>query len=110
MSFYPVVQFLTNAGGSPMNAREHAETMALQAFSWLCDDPALRDGFLAETGMSPADMARSLRAPTFLAAVMDFLLADDARVLAFCAAQDLRPEEPMRARALLPGGDLPHWT
>lgn len=93
-----------------MTARENAETLALQAFTWLCDDPALRDGFLRETGMAPADIARSLNAPTFLAAVMDFLLADDSRVLAFCAAHDLRPEEPMRARAHLPGGDLPHWT
>lgn len=93
-----------------MTAREHAETLALRAFAWLCDDPALRNGFLRETGIAPASLAQALESPGFLAAVLDFLLAEDARVLAFCAAHGLPPGEPMRARAHLPGGDLPHWT
>jgi len=55
-------------------------------------------------------LGRPLKSRRFLAAVMDFLLADDRRVLDFCAAQGLRPDAALRARAHLPGADLPHWT
>lgn len=84
--------------------------MALDALTWLFEDPALRDGFLRETGVAPADLARSLQSRGFLAAVMDFVLAEDRRVLDFCAARGLPPTAPLQARAHLPGGDLPHWT
>jgi hypothetical protein len=45
-----------------------------------------------------------------LAGVMDFLLSDEAVLTDFCAAHDIDPEHPARARQNLPGGDLPHWT
>jgi hypothetical protein len=93
-----------------MNAQENADALALRAFGWLLDDPALRDAFLQETGVSPSDLPHLVKSRRFLAAVMDFLLADDRRVLDFCAAQGLRPDAALRARAHLPGADLPHWT
>lgn len=93
-----------------MTGREHADTMALQGFAWILEDAALRSAFLADTGLSPADLGTAVRSRSFLAAVLDFLLAEDARVLGFCAAQGLRPDAPLRARSYLPGGDLPHWT
>ncbi len=93
-----------------MTAQENADAMALQVFGWLLDDPALRDAFLSETGVSPSDLPQLLKTGHFLAAVMDFLLADDRRVLDFCAAADLKPDAAVQARAHLPGGDLPHWT
>lgn len=93
-----------------MTAQESADAMALQGFGWLLQDPALREAFLQETGVSPADLPRLVTSRRFLAAVMDFLLADDRRVLDFCAVHDLKPDSVLRARAHLPGGDLPHWT
>ena len=48
--------------------------------------------------------------PEFLGAVLDFLLMEDATVIAFCDAMGLRYDSPMQARAALPGGPGPHWT
>ena len=42
--------------------------------------------------------------------MLDFLLENEQAVLTFAAATGLRPEDPARARAGLPGGELPHWT
>jgi hypothetical protein len=93
-----------------VGGQEHADAMALQGLAWLLQDPALRAAFLDDSGLTPGDLKNALTSRSFLAAVMDFLLADEARVLAFCAAQGLSADAPLRARAQLPGGDLPHWT
>ena len=45
-----------------------------------------------------------------MAAILDFLLEDEARLLAFCADTGIAPAAPMAARVHLPGGDVPHWT
>jgi hypothetical protein len=93
-----------------MTAQESADALALQVFGWLLDRPALRDAFLQETGAQPSDLPALVTSRQFLAAVMDFLLADDRRVLDFCADNELPPHAILRARIRLPGGDLPHWT
>ncbi|RID91937.1 DUF3572 family protein [Gemmobacter lutimaris] len=91
-------------------AREAAETLAIRALGWLVSQEELLPGFLAATGSAPADLPARVADPEFLAAVMDFLLAEDAMVVAFCESAGLPYEAPMQARAALPGGDLPHWT
>lgn len=93
-----------------MIAREAAETLAIRALGWLVAQEELLPGFLAATGSAPADLPTRVADPEFLAAVMDFLLAEDAMVVAFCESAGLPYEAPMQARAALPGGDLPHWT
>lgn len=93
-----------------MTARESAETMALQAMAWLLADPDLCAVFLRDTGLSPSDLPATARSARGLAAVVDFLLADERRVLSFCGAHGLPPDAPLRARAHLPGGNLPNWT
>ncbi|WP_198148255.1 DUF3572 family protein [Elstera litoralis] len=42
--------------------------------------------------------------PAFLGGVLDFLLGDEAQLLAFCAETEIAPELPARLRAALPGG------
>jgi Protein of unknown function (DUF3572) len=94
-----------------MHGQEAAEALALGALAWMLGQDEVRDGFLAATGAAPADLARQAGDPVFLGAVLDFLLADDARVMAFCDAQGLRNYAlPMQARAALPGGAVPDWT
>lgn len=93
-----------------MNRREVAETLALRALAWVLADEGQAGAFVAATGTDPRDLARLAREPEFLGAVLDFLLADEARLLAFCDAEGVAPEAPMHVRAALPGGDLPHWT
>ena len=90
--------------------RDSAETLALQCLGWLAGDEDLLPVFLGSTGASEADLRAGARDPAFLASVLDFLLMDDAWVIAFCAAHDLPNDAPMRARAALPGGQQVNWT
>ena len=93
-----------------MSQRESAETMGLQAFSWLLGQENLVGVFLNATGADQGQLASLARDPVFLGAVLDFLLMDDAWVMAFCQSVSLPYTAPMQARAVLPGGQSLHWT
>jgi hypothetical protein len=93
-----------------MLRQEAAETIALQALSWLLGNEELLPGFLNATGASTADLATLARKPAFLTGVLDFLLTDDAWVVAFCDDAGLAYTQPMAAREALPGGAQTHWT
>ncbi|CAN5604802.1 DUF3572 domain-containing protein [soil metagenome] len=90
--------------------RQAAEDIAREALIWLAAEPGRMARFLAETGAAPASLGGLARDPGFLGAVLDFVLADEARLLAFAAACGIAPDAPARARRAMPGGDLPHWT
>jgi hypothetical protein len=91
-------------------ARPQAEALAVQALTWMADDPDLIGKFLAATGAGPADLRARAAEPEFLGFVLDFLLSDEAALVTFATVANIRPDLPMRARASLPGGDLPNWT
>jgi hypothetical protein len=93
-----------------MSKQDNAETIALQALGWLVGNEELLPVFLGATGASVSDLAKSAKQPTFLGSVLDFLVMDDAWVIAFCDAAGLPYEAPMQARAGLPGGEQMHWT
>jgi hypothetical protein len=90
--------------------QESAETLALRALAWLAADPEAMQGFLGATGASPADLPQLAAEAAFLAAVLDHLLQEDARVIAFCDAESVPYTLPMQARAVLAGGAAWHWT
>ncbi len=92
------------------NRQETAEILALRALEWLVAQEDLVNAFLGGSGLSPSDLARIGGEPVLMASILDFLLEDEARVLAFCADAGVAPTEPMAARLHLPGGDVPHWT
>lgn len=87
-----------------MSRQDSAETLALQALSWLAGNEDLLPVFMGATGASVSDLAARAGEGAFLASVLDFLLMDDAWVIAFCDATGLRYEAPLQARAWLPGG------
>ncbi|PJF11170.1 DUF3572 domain-containing protein [Pseudorhodobacter sp. MZDSW-24AT] len=93
-----------------MSRQDSAETLALQALSWLAANEDLLPVFMGSTGLAPDELARRAAEPEFLGSVLDFLLMDDAWIMAFCDATGLRYEAPMLARAALPGGEAQHWT
>lgn len=84
--------------------RERAETIGLMALAHLATDEDLLHRFLGESGMNGDDLRRAAGDPATLGGVLDFLLGDEARVLAFAAAAGLAPDEALRARYALPGG------
>lgn len=90
--------------------QDTAELIALRALSWLVANDELLPVFLGATGAGEADLRARAAEPEFLASVLDFILMDDAWVLAFCAAEGVDGAAVMRARAGLPGGADPHWT
>lgn len=91
-------------------APAEAEALAVRALAWLAADAELIGRFLALSGAGPADLRARAAEPEFLGFVLDYLVADETMLLAFAAAEGIRPELAMRARAALPGGDLPDWT
>ncbi|WP_050663257.1 DUF3572 domain-containing protein [Roseovarius tolerans] len=90
--------------------QESAETIALQALGWLAGNEELLPVFLGATGASEADLRARATEPEFLGSVLDFLMMDDAWVVAFCDGQGLSYETPMMARVALPGGAQMSWT
>lgn len=96
--------------GKGTSDRARAEALAAGALAWLAADEERLTAFLAHTGADAADLCARLADAEFLGFVLDHLLSDEAMVMQFCAAAGLRPDEPMRARAALPGGDVPNWT
>lgn len=93
-----------------MDLRETAETTALQALGWLAGSEDLLPVFLGSTGLSEHDLRTRADDPELLAAVLDFLLMDDAWLMAFCDDHRIAYHRVVEARAALPGGEQVHWT
>jgi hypothetical protein len=87
-----------------------AETLALNALAWIAAQDELLPVFLGATGAGEGDLRARAADLELLAAVLDFLLMDDAWIIGFCEAQGIGHDQPMRARAALPGGETVHWT
>ena len=89
---------------------DDAITLAVEALGFLASDPDRAGPFLAQAGASPSDLRSEMKNPEFLGFVLDFILSDDAIVVAFAEETNRGPETVQAARAKLPGGDIPHWT
>ncbi len=89
-----------------MKRTEQAVSLARDALIYLSQDADRIGRFLAVTGVGPVEIRNQVDDPVFLAGVLDFILADDAMVVDFAESASIEPEEPARARRLLPGGDV----
>lgn len=83
-----------------------AETVAIQALSFLAQEPARLGRFLAETGLGPETIRDAARDKGFLLGVLDFILNDEDLIDEFCATQDIKPRQLIAAREALGG---PSW-
>ncbi|MCA8884244.1 MAG: DUF3572 family protein [Rhodobacteraceae bacterium] len=91
-------------------SEEAAGILAIKALGYLAGQEDLLQVFLNTTGLAAESLKERLDDPDLQAAVLDFLLMDDAWVLGFADAHRIAAEHVAAARAALPGGDLPHWT
>ena len=89
--------------------RDAAEVLAVDVLGWLAGDPDALGAFLAASGAGPGDLRARASDPEFLTFVLEFLLSDEERLLAFCADRSHPNDAPMRALVALGGGN-PHWT
>lgn len=87
-----------------------AAAFALRALGRLAEDPDELGALMAAAGLSPADLRAGAGDPAFLGFVLDFVLQDEARAAALAVAEGLPEDGVRRARAALPGGDVPDWT
>jgi len=82
---------------------ENAEILALEGLGWLAQDSDSIQKFLNLSGMDVADLRAAAGDPATCAAVLDFLLADEALLLKFCDAADVNPPSILSARRALGG-------
>lgn len=80
-----------------------AETLALKALAFLAQSEEDLERFLALSGVTMADLRSRADDPEILAAILDFMLTDDARVTGFCESAGIDPRELHAARRALPG-------
>ena len=90
--------------------QESAEMTAIQALSWLAGNEDLMPVFLNASGADVDNLRDQAKDPAFLGAVLDFIMMDDAWVIAFCDEVGISYDAPMRARVMLPGGEQVNWT
>jgi hypothetical protein len=83
--------------------RHAAETFALKALAFLAADADAFERFLTNTGLDLADLRERAHEPELLAAVLDFLLGDDALLTAFAEAENVDPAFLHTVRRALPG-------
>lgn len=91
-------------------SQESAEVVGLKALEWLLAQQDVLAVFMGSTGASAEDVRAGASDPAFLGAVLDFILLDDAWVKGMCDDAGLPYDQPMMARAMLPGGEAVHWT
>ena len=84
---------------------EAAETIAIAALGFVAADPVLLPRFLALTGIEAGDIRQAAREPGFLAGVLQFLMAHEPTLTAFCAASGNQPAAVAAALRALPFGD-----
>ena len=89
----------------PKMAREAAESLAIQALSFIAGDGERLGRFLAVTGIGPAEIRAASNEPGFLAGVLEYLASDERLITAFAAETEIDPATVDKARHLLGGGD-----
>lgn len=82
-----------------------ADELAIAALGFVAADPVLLPRFLALSGIEAAQIRRAAGEPGFLAGVLQFVLAHEPTLTAFCEATQTRPARVSAALRALPFGD-----
>lgn len=82
-----------------------ADTSAipLEFMTYLASNEDRLQTFCATTGFAQNDLVTNLPDPAFQGFLLDFALADESLLLAFCAENGLAPETVIKVRRALPG-------
>jgi hypothetical protein len=78
--------------------------MAIQALTFLAEEPERLARFLAATGIAPDQIRAAARTEGFLAGVLDHMLGDENLLVAFATSAGIDPAMVGRARSALRGG------
>jgi hypothetical protein len=92
---------------SRKSAPQEAETLALEALAFIAASAVDLARFVENSGITPNELRARAEEPAVLAAALAFLLADDERLLAFCAEQGIEPKDVHWAEHALQHGRKP---
>lgn len=84
---------------NPKRSSVDPHEIAIRVLGWLAADPDMLGRFLALTGMEPGQLRHAVDDPGFLGGMLDFLMAHEPSLLAFCEATGTAPEAVMTAGA-----------
>ncbi len=80
-----------------------AESLAIQALTYLAAEPERLGRFLALTGLGPEQMRLAATQPGFLAGVLEYLGSHESLLLGFADHVGIDPAQVGRAQAILSG-------
>ncbi len=86
--------------------RGAAAGLAIHGLSFIAEDTDRLGQFLALSGFGPAELRARADDPAFLGGVLDFLLSDEALVVAFADWAEIDPASVSILRQKLPGGGV----
>ena len=90
--------------------QDAAQSVAVQALTFLTEAPIRIDAFLQTVGLNPYNLRQSAASPDFLAGVLDYISQNEALLLAFSADSGNDPLTIMQAHACLSGGNIRDTT
>ena len=88
-------------GKRPVGSGKDAETIGVEALSFMASNPEVLQRFLDVTGMDAGQLRSAAAKPSFFVALLDFILAHEPTVLDFAGAAGLDPAEIGMARERL---------
>jgi hypothetical protein len=94
---------------SEETAESGPESVAVAALAWIAGNDDMLNRFLALTGIGAEQIRQAAAEPGFLAGVLDFLLAHEPSLMAFCNETETDPEVVSRAREQLMGNPGNEW-
>jgi hypothetical protein len=83
--------------------RKIAENLAIQALTYMAGEPERLGHFLAATGIGPEMIRKAAADPSFLAGVLDHVVADEPLLLAVAEHAGITPQDVEHAQAVLSG-------
>ena len=84
-------------------ARQAAEMLAIQALTFIAEEPERFSRFLELSGIEGALLRAAASEPGFLAGVLEHMLGDESLLIAFADSAGIDPAEIARARSALGG-------
>jgi hypothetical protein len=83
--------------------KDVAESLAIQALSYLASDGERLGRFLAVTGVGPGEIRSAAGEPGFLVGVLEYLASDEPLLAGFAAEVGINPTDIAKAHAALGG-------
>lgn len=88
---------------------EEAEQVAVAILVWLANQEELMQRFLALSGLTALSLRQASTDPGFLAGIVDFVMAHEPTLMAFCEETGTRPERVVASQHTLNGGQADPW-